>query len=146
MLAGSSRSNPAITLSTIAASSTVLVIGPTWSIVQASVVTPRLLTNPYVGFRPTIPLKQEGTRIDPPVSVPMAARHMSDETAAPDPALEPPGCRSRFQGFRVGDLTVTNAFTLFSILPIRSRVDSTRSKGETFFFRISSEASLMVRL
>jgi hypothetical protein len=40
---------------------------------QASGMTPELLTRPIVGRMPTMPLTAEGRRIEPPVSVPRAA-------------------------------------------------------------------------
>ena len=43
-----------------------------------------------MGFSPTIPQSAAGTRIEPPVSVPMDAKPMPIATAAADPPLEPP--------------------------------------------------------
>ena len=43
-----------------------------------------------------------GVRIEPPVSVPSAAKHKPAETAAADPPDEPPGLRSMAQGLRTG--------------------------------------------
>src|SRR6185312_7294455 len=40
---------------------------------------------------PTVPVSAAGWRIDPPVSVAVAARHRSAETAADEPPDEPPG-------------------------------------------------------
>ncbi len=40
-------------------------------------------------------------RIEPPVSVPRAAKHRPAATAAAEPPLEPPEVRSRFQGLLV---------------------------------------------
>ena len=51
-------------------SRTDLAIGPKWSSEKASGITPRRLTNPYVGFNPYTPDMADGMRIDPPVSVP----------------------------------------------------------------------------
>jgi hypothetical protein len=51
---------------------------------------------------PTMPVNAAGWRIEPPVSVPVAARHRSAATAAAEPPEDPPGvsCRSStFQGF-----------------------------------------------
>ena len=58
---------------TMAASSTVLVIGPAWSNESDRGMTPCLLTSPYVGFKPTVPHNADGMRIEPPVSVPIVA-------------------------------------------------------------------------
>src|SRR2546428_12195151 len=55
-----------------------------------------------VGRIPTIPLTEDGSRIEPPVSVPSAPRQVRAATAAPEPPLEPAGKRSGFQGLRQG--------------------------------------------
>src|SRR3954454_5877995 len=64
-------------------------------------MTPDRLTRPTVGLTPTIPLLDEGERIDPSVSVPTAAAHRLAETATADPELDPDGLRSRAYGFFV---------------------------------------------
>src|SRR4029079_14081253 len=46
-----------------------------------------------VGFMPTTPTQTAGMRLDPPSSVPSAAKAMPAATATADPALEPPGVR-----------------------------------------------------
>src|SRR4029453_6907960 len=84
----------------MAQSSTVRVIGETVSIVHARGTTLWLLTRPMVGRIPTMPLTAEGGRMEPPVSVPRAPRHVRAATAAPDPPLDPAGKRSGFQGLR----------------------------------------------
>src|SRR5271156_5438016 len=43
---------------------------------------------------PTMPQKEAGWRMEPPVSVPVAARHRRADTAAAEPPDEPPGTRS----------------------------------------------------
>src|SRR3954468_7473592 len=48
---------------------------------------------PYVGLRPTRPVTAAGWRIEPPVSVPVAARQRSAATAADEPPDDPPGTR-----------------------------------------------------
>ena len=60
--------------------------------------TPRLDTAPYVGRIPDTPQIDAGSRTEPPVSVPIAARQRSAATAAPEPPLEPPGIRSGAAG------------------------------------------------
>ena len=55
-----------------------------------------------MGFRPTIPHSEAGWRIEPPVSVPIAQGAVPAATAAALPPLEPPGTRSRSQGFCTG--------------------------------------------
>src|SRR5262250_754204 len=44
-----------------------------------------------------MPVTAAGWRIDPPVSVPVAARHARAATAAADPPDEPPGTRLRLE-------------------------------------------------
>ena len=48
---------------------------------------------------PVTPLKDAGWRIEPPVSVPVAAGISRAATAAAEPPDEPPGTRFRSQGF-----------------------------------------------
>ena len=78
----------------IAASSTVRVIGPTWSSDVLSGTTPSAGTSPDAGLRPTTPQAAAGMRIDPPVSVPIEARPMPSATATAEPPLDPPGDRA----------------------------------------------------
>ena len=54
-----------------------------------------------VGFIPATPQNDAGRVIEPPVWVPIAPKHIPQATAAAEPLDEPPGVRSRFQGFRV---------------------------------------------
>ena len=61
---------PEMISKSIAASSTVLVIGPAWSRDEAKATIPHLDTRPYEGLSPTVPVKDAGCLIDPPVSVP----------------------------------------------------------------------------
>src|SRR6186997_3402883 len=58
-------------------------------------------SKPYVGLNPAMPQYDAGRVIEPPVCEPSAPRHMPVETAAAEPLDEPPGVRSRFQGFFV---------------------------------------------
>src|SRR5262245_61665271 len=60
---------------------------------------------------PTVPVRAAGWRIEPPVSVAVAARHRLAATAAEEPPEEPPGTRPtleplagswRRQGFTTG--------------------------------------------
>ena len=57
---------------TIAQSSALRAMGPGVSKLEAKATTPKRLGLPYVGFNPVIPVKTAGSRIDPPVSVPVA--------------------------------------------------------------------------
>ena len=52
---------------------------------------PQREQRPYVGLSPTDPVNAAGWRIEPPVSVPVAARHKFAETDAAEPPDEPPG-------------------------------------------------------
>ena len=54
---------------------------------------------------PTSPQNDDGIRTEPPPSLPTASGPTPAATAAPEPALEPPGERSRFQGLRVASNT-----------------------------------------
>ena len=65
-------------------------------------MVPKTLTRPKVGFSPTVPQKEEGTRIEPPVSVPTEAAQRPAATAAAEPALDPPGIRSSAHGLCTG--------------------------------------------
>ena len=48
-----------------------------------------------------MPLNEAGCRIDPPVSVPNAAKTSPAATAAAEPPEDPPGTRVRSHGFLV---------------------------------------------
>jgi len=95
-------SYPAIMLKRYAASSTVLTIGPGESKDEPIASTPYLDTLEYVGLRPTIPHHDAGSLMEPAVSVPTEAVHISAATAAAEPPLDPPGRVSVSQGFLVG--------------------------------------------
>ena len=51
---------------------------------------------------PVTPQNAAGWRIEPPVSVPVAAGARRAATAAAEPPLEPPGTRAGSQGLRAG--------------------------------------------
>src|SRR5690242_15146365 len=82
-----------------AISHALLARGPTWSIEGARGITPYLLTRPYVGLSPKMPQSDDGTLIEPLVSVPMAARDIPALTATAEPPLEPPDILLGSQGF-----------------------------------------------
>src|SRR6478609_3850710 len=84
-----------------AASATVRVIGPTVSCGMTRYDVPVRGTRPGVLRTPTRLQNDDGTRIEPPQSVPSPAAARLAATAAPVPALEPPGSRSRSWGLRV---------------------------------------------
>src|SRR5689334_2094798 len=74
-------------------------IGPAWSNVGASGNTPSVDTSPYVGLSPTTPQHAAGMRIDPPVSVPVAASASPSTKAAAEPPDEPPAVSEGDRGF-----------------------------------------------
>ena len=76
-------------------------MGPGWSSEGASGKSPALLILPYDGLNPTVPQKLEGTRIEPPVSLPMASGTMPVASATAEPPLDPPEMRSGAQGLRL---------------------------------------------
>src|SRR5579871_1317060 len=92
-----------MTCSTVAASFTFLVNGPTRSREDANAINPYRLTRPYVGSSPTTPQKAAGWRIDPPVSDPSAATARFAATAAALPPDDPPGTRERSRGLWTGE-------------------------------------------
>ena len=59
-----------------------------------------MLTRPYVGLRPTVPVRPAGMRIDPPVSEPIEPRAADNATETAEPPLEPPAIRSGSHGLR----------------------------------------------
>ena len=52
-------------------------------------------------MKPTRPFSDEGMRIDPAMSEPVARVELPAARLAPDPPEEPPQVRSGFQGLRV---------------------------------------------
>ena len=64
-------------------------------------IAPRSDTDPCVGLSPVTPQNDDGMRMDPPVSEPIAIATTPAATAAPDPPDEPPVIRSRSHGLRV---------------------------------------------
>ena len=87
----SSTSTPVKAPSKMAASFTVLAIGPAVSCVDEIGMIPDLLNKPTVGLMPTKLFTDAGQVIEPSVSVPIATAHKLAATAAPEPALEPQG-------------------------------------------------------
>src|SRR5215469_10498528 len=88
---GSLRSGPAMTASTVAASSVVSAKIEMQSSERQAGTTPVVETRPRLGLRPTMLLRAAGTRPDPAVSVPSATGTSPAATATADPELEPPG-------------------------------------------------------
>ena len=58
-----------------------------------------------VGFNPTNPQKAEGSRMEPPKSVPSPRGDIPEAMAEASPPLEPPAVCSRFHGLRVSPNT-----------------------------------------
>ena len=83
-----------------AASAAERVMGPTWAMVPKAPAG-NCGTRPNVGFRPNTPVNADGTRMEPPPSVPRDSGPMPAATAAVAPPQLPPGVRSGFQGLRV---------------------------------------------
>ena len=93
-------------------SSTDRAIGPTVSRDMASGTTPSSGYRPVVGLKPITPQNAAGTRSDPPVSVPSAARTRPPATAAALPPLEPPALRlSDLRGLRTKPKAVLSEVT-----------------------------------
>jgi len=75
----------------VAASATVLAIGPVTSWLWAIGTTPERLVRPRVGLMPTRALWEEGQTIEPSVSVPSEAAARLAAIAVPEPELDPQG-------------------------------------------------------
>src|SRR5256885_5277893 len=85
-----------------AASATVRVIGPRWSMVNSIGNAPVYGTRPWVGLWPTVPHQELGIRTEPPWSPPTARSTSPVATSAALPLEEPPVVRFVSQGFRTG--------------------------------------------
>src|SRR5947209_18522537 len=65
-----------------------------------------------------MPQQAEGIRIEPPVSLPIAPRHMPLTTAAAEPPLEPPATRLLSHGLYVCGVYVPYANSWVLVLPM----------------------------
>ena len=74
-------------------------MGPAWSKDDANATIPYLEQLPYVGFKPTVPVKDAGCLIDPPVSVPIVAGVNFAASAYDEPPEDPPGTKFSDTGF-----------------------------------------------
>src|SRR3546814_15713325 len=83
----------------IAQSRTSRAIGPAWSSELAKATMPQREQRPEVGLIPEMPVKAAGWRIEPPVSVPVAAGHSRAAIAVDDQPDEPPSA-SAARSFR----------------------------------------------
>src|SRR5579862_4230304 len=77
---------------------TVAAIGPTVSRLDASGHTPSSEIRPWVVLSPAVPQQADGTRIEPPVSDPIATSASPLATATALPLDEPPGIRVASSG------------------------------------------------
>ena len=66
---------------------------------EAKATIPHLEHRPYVGLRPTVPVKDAGCLIDPPVSVPIDVGVRLAAKAEAEPPDEPPGINLSPYGF-----------------------------------------------
>src|SRR5262245_64143463 len=92
---------PVSTVSSAAASRTVIAIGPAVSCECEIGTMPCCGTSPTPGLIPTTPFTAAGHTIEPLVSVPTASGTIPAATAAPDPLAEPPADRFSAYGLRV---------------------------------------------
>src|SRR5882757_1425547 len=97
---GSWPSGPRITANTSAASTADAASGPTVSVVGDSGNTPVRGTTPAVGLSPVSPHHADGSRTEPPTSVPSPNGTTRDATTAAVPVDEPPAQRSGSHGLR----------------------------------------------
>src|SRR5215472_5561211 len=102
---GSPGSGPAITENKRRRSATLRAIGPTTPIQEkappAGGKCPVAGMRPGVGFKPQMPQKCAGTRIEPPPSLPTPPAEQPAAIAAASPPLEPPHEYSAFHGLLV---------------------------------------------
>src|SRR5580765_3234140 len=97
---GSAGSCPAIARRTVSQSAALRAIGPSLSRVHDSAMAPSRDTRPKVGRNPEMPQNDDGQRIDPQVSDPMANGIIPEPTAAPAPDDEPQVQRAVSHGLR----------------------------------------------
>lgn len=69
-----------------------------------------------VGFRPQVPVKWHGMRMDPPMSLPNASGAQRDATRLASPPEDPPGVRPRSHGLSERPKTALSLSG--SILPV----------------------------
>jgi hypothetical protein len=84
-----------------AVSATVRVMGPTTSTVSNGSPSDQIGMRPREHLRPTVPQNDDGTRMDPPPSLPVASGVMRAASAAAEPPLEPPTVRVGSHGLFV---------------------------------------------
>ena len=96
---GSGTGSPVSTDQASATSATVRAIGPTVSKLGQSGKTPSTGIRPQLGFSPTTPQQDAGSRIEQPVSVPRPRSQRPSASAAALPPDEPPVVRPGRSGF-----------------------------------------------
>ncbi len=85
------------TLISNAASATLRVIGPATRPIYGGSIG----TRPRLGLSPNTPHQPAGSRIEPPMSVPMCSGPYPAASPAAAPALDPPGFLEKSHGLRV---------------------------------------------
>ena len=96
-------SGPTATSSAVTTSATRRAIGPFVDrSCQSDPCQPPEGTRPSEGFMPLNPQHDDGMRIEPPPSEPVASGTMPDAMAAAAPPDDPPGLWARFHGLHVG--------------------------------------------
>src|SRR6266852_5288372 len=89
-----------------ALSATFAVIGPVWSTVNSIDRIPVYGTSPYVGFIPQTPQYDDGMRMEPPWSPPMAISTSPAATRAALPDDDPPAEYPRLRGLCTGPVAL----------------------------------------
>ena len=95
-------------------------------------------------MKPTVPQSAEGTRIDPPVSLPSASVTCCEASATAEPPLDPPEMRSRAHGLWVVPIdsltdVIPHAHSWVWVLPTRTaparraRLSASASATGTWF-------------
>src|SRR5215472_5689516 len=128
-LEGSAKSGPCITSNSSFKSAIVRAIGPTTPSRANGPADggkwPVAGMRPGVGFKPQIPQKCAGTRIDPPPSLPTPAAEHPAAIAAASPPLDPPLECARFQGllvFPFNKLSVSYAIRNSGVFVVPSKI------------------------
>jgi hypothetical protein len=109
---------------------------------------PSRLIRPRVGRKPTMPVAEEGERIDCPVSLPVPSTAKLAAIEAPVPPLDPPAVRVRSYGFLVcppRELTVVPvsassvrlAFAMMIAPASLNRLTTKASSGGTDFASVT---------
>src|SRR5271167_309812 len=95
---------------------------------------------------PTMPHSEAGLRIEPPVSVPIAAGKKPAASPAPLPLDEPPGKCSRFHGLRAGGQGRSNDGPPTANSWVDNLPSSTPPRSEEHTSELQSRFDLVCRL